>query len=769
MEIENFEDKLKNSNELFFKVFENNSIGLIFADLETTRYLYVNNSFLESTGYSKNELVGKTALELKLIEPIFRNENLAILRQQGELNNLETLINKKNGGVFWALTSVQIIILQDKKYALTSFIDITAQKKLEEQFSQLAAIVEFSEDAIFSTSLDGIIKNWNNGAEKIYGYSSKEAIGNHISMIIPSEFLNEEKEINKRILNNEIVKHYETVRINKKGEQLNISLSASPLKDGDGKIIGISVIARDITFKKKSEKELIDINAKFVLQTGEKEKRAAELVIADIELDFQNKEKEKREIVNKELEALSHSAKIASQYARSLIEASLDPLVTISVEGKITDVNEASVKVTGEKREKLIGTDFSDYFTEPERAREGYKQVFEKGFVSDYPLTIRHKNGKLTDVLYNASVYKDDKGNVLGVFAAARDVTDQKISEENLRKSLKEISDYKYALDEFSIVAITDQKGIIKHANDNFCKISKYTIDELIGQDHRIINSGYHPKEFIRDLWTTISSGNIWRGDLKNKAKDGTIYWVATTIVPFLDEQGKPYQYVSVRTDITDQKRFATELTEAKIFAELATGIAEEAQSKAESATRIAEDAMKAKQQFLSNMSHEIRTPMNAIIGFTKVVLKTDLLPKQKEYLQAIKVSGDALIVLINDILDLAKVDAGKMTFEQTPFKMASSISAMLHLFEPKIQEQNLILVKEYDINIPDVLVGDPVRLNQIVLNLVSNAVKFTTKGTITVSVKLLNEDEEKATIEFVVKDTGIGINCKTIGRATRR
>jgi len=361
--------------------------------------------------------------------------------------------------------------------------------------------------------------------------------------------------------------------------------------------------------------------------------------------------------------------------------------------------------------------------------------------------------------MYNASVYKDEKGNVLGVFAAARDITEQKRIEEDLSKSVKEISDYKFALDEFSIVAITDQKGIIKHANDNFCKVSKYSREELIGADHRIINSGHHPKEFVRGLWSTIANGKIWRGELKNKAKDGTIYWVTTTIVPFLDEKGKPYQYVAVRTDITDQKRIEAELMEAKVFAELATSTAEEAQSKAESAALVAEDAVKAKQQFLSNMSHEIRTPMNAIIGFTKVVLKTDLTAKQKEYLSAIKTSGDALIVLINDILDLAKVDAGKMTFEKTPFKMESSISAMLHLFETKIQEKNLELVKKYDRKIPEVLIGDPVRLHQIILNLVSNAVKFTTTGKITVSVLLLNEDEDKATLEFEVSDTGIGID----------
>ena len=199
-----------------------------------------------------------------------------------------------------------------------------------------------------------------------------------------------------------------------------------------------------------------------------------------------------------------------------------------------------------------------------------------------------------------------------------------------------------------------------------------------------------------------------------------------------------------LNSDISAQKRFEKELIEAK--------------SKAENATQRAEDAMKAKQQFLSNMSHEIRTPMNAIIGFTKVLQKTDLSVKQKEYVSAIKMSGDALIVLINDILDLAKVDAGKMTFDQVPFKMEASISAMLHLFETKVNEKNLELIKLYDQKIPETLLGDPARLHQIILNLVSNAVKFTAKGKITVRVNLLKEDAEQASIEFAITDTGIGI-----------
>ena len=163
------------------------------------------------------------------------------------------------------------------------------------------------------------------------------------------------------------------------------------------------------------------------------------------------------------------------------------------------------------------------------------------------------------------------------------------------------------------------------------------------------------------------------------------------------------------------------------------------------------------KQQFLANMSHEIRTPMTAIIGFSKVVLKTDLTEKQREYITAIKTSSDALLVLINDILDLSKVDAGKMIFEEKGFEMESDIKAMLHLFDLKFQEKNLKLITEYDSRIPKVLIGDSVRLNQIILNLMSNAIKFTSNGKITVCIRLLNSNKEKVTIEFVISDTGIG------------
>jgi PAS domain S-box-containing protein len=169
-------------------------------------------------------------------------------------------------------------------------------------------------------------------------------------------------------------------------------------------------------------------------------------------------------------------------------------------------------------------------------------------------------------------------------------------AEQALAESLKELADIKFALDESSIVAITDQRGIINYVNDKFCDISKYTREELLGQDHRIINSRYHPKEFIRNLWTTIAEGRVWRGEIRNVAKDGSHYWVDTTIVPFLNAEGKPYQYVSIRSDITERKRLEAELVRAaqlSLIGELA-----------------------------ANLAHEIKNPLAGIQGAVDILIR---------------------------------------------------------------------------------------------------------------------------------------------------
>jgi len=359
--------------------------------------------------------------------------------------------------------------------------------------SLLTALVESSDDAIISKTPDGIITTWNVAAERMFGYSAKEILGKPISILVPKDSQEEFSLILEKIKKDQRIEHFETKRLNKDGRVLNVSVTLSPIKNKEGKIIGISKIVRNITERKQSEQERIKLasivessedailgmnldgiidswNSGAVKMFGYKEneiigksvqliypserteelpgiiqklragariehfeterKRKDESII-DVSLSISPIKNEKGIIVGiaKIIRDIS-GQKRTSAYARSLIEASLDPLVTISLEGKITDVNDATVKVTGVTRDKLIGTDFSNYFTEPDNARDGYERVFNKGFVTDYPLSIRHASGQITDVLYNASVYKDDKGNVLGVFAAARDATQVKQKDE---------------------------------------------------------------------------------------------------------------------------------------------------------------------------------------------------------------------------------------------------------------------------------------------------------------------------------------------------
>jgi len=411
-----------------------------------------------------------------------------------------------------------------------------------------------------------------------------------------------------------------------------------------------------------------------------------------------------------------------TEYVRSLIEGTLDPLITITSEGLITDMNEAFARITGIRRSEITGTLFYNYFTRPHIAEDASREVFEKDSLKDVQLTLKCANNKMTDVLLNGSVYRDVNGTVMGAVMVARE---------------KILSKYSRSLIEASLdpLITINSEGKITDMNQALSNITGITREKITGTE---FFDYFTDRDKARDVYQeAFSKGIVVDSPLTIRHRDGKLTDVLFSGSVYRDDRGFIQGIVIVARDITGRKKFENELIEAR---------------------RRAEEAVKAKQQFLSNMSHEIRTPMNAIVGFTKVVLKTDLDEKQREYINAIKISGDALIVLINDILDLAKVDAGKMTFEQIPFKLSVSLDAMLHLFETKAKEKNLKLIREYDSEIPDVLVGDPVRLHQVILNLVSNALKFTSEGSITVSVTILEQDRRKITLNFSIRDSGIGI-----------
>lgn len=257
----------------------------------------------------------------------------------------------------------------------------------------------------------------------------------------------------------------------------------------------------------------------------------------------------------------------AAHYARSLIEASLDPLITISPDGKITDVNEATVKVTGMPREHLIGTDFSNYFTEPDKAREGYLQVFEKGFVTDYPLTIRHKDGKLVDVLYNASVYRDVLGNVLGVFAAARDITESKRVLAEFQETKNFLDNILQSSTKYSIIG-KDLNHKILSWNEGARLNYGYTEEEIIAKDASVLNI---PEDItsgaVDKLHAAAYEKGLAEGEFQRVRKDGSRFFASVVITRRNDASGNPIGYLLMSTDITEKKQSEEKLRYASQYA----------------------------------------------------------------------------------------------------------------------------------------------------------------------------------------------------------
>ncbi|MGB1109444.1 MAG: response regulator, partial [Gammaproteobacteria bacterium] len=307
-----------------------------------------------------------------------------------------------------------------------------------------------------------------------------------------------------------------------------------------------------------------------------------------------------------------------------------------------------------------------------------------------------------------------------------------------LARTLKELNFQRFAVDQHALVSITDPDGKITYANQLFTDLSGYTEGELLGENHQMFRTGEQPPEFYEELWRTIKSGQVWHGQLKHRAKSGDEYWVESTIVPFMDSNGRPERHVFIRTDITPIKRMEMELAEARV---------------------VAEAANEAKSAFLANMSHEIRTPMNAIIGMSNLALDGELSPRQRGYIEKVQRASESLLGIINDILDFSKIEAGRLELEAINFQLSAVIDNLASLLGARVAEKELELLFDIEPGLPRTLVGDPLRLGQVLTNLCTNAVKFTEEGEIVVRVSLReNLTDGRLRLAFEISDTGIGM-----------
>ncbi|MFB9844867.1 PAS domain-containing sensor histidine kinase [Mucilaginibacter ginsenosidivorans] len=435
---------------------------------------------------------------------------------------------------------------------------------------------------------------------------------------------------------------------------------------------------------------------------------------------------------------LKKSLKEVSDYKYALDESSI--VAITDQRGIIQHANDNFCKISKYSREELIGRDhriINSGFHTKEFIRSLWVTI-ANGKIWRGELKNKAKDGTYYWVDTTIVPFLDELGKPYQYVAIRADITTRKDTEVHLQKSLKEISDYKYALDESSIVAITNQKGVIQYANDNFCKISKYPREELIGQDHRIINSGFHSKDFIRKLWVTIANGKIWRGELKNRAKDGSYYWVDTTIIPFLDEQGKPYQYIAIRADITGRKMVEEE--NIKLNQDLEIRVKQRTEEL---------------EAFSYSISHDLRAPLRAVNGYARM-LEEDYSgsfdEEGKRLLNVVQDNARKMDTLINNMLAFSKV--GKKEINRSIIDMrslAEDVWAELSK-DPKCKAKA-------EIGELQQAIADRSLINQVWVNLLSNAIKYSANTP--EPVVKIHSERKRDMIIYSVADNGVGFDMR--------
>lgn len=660
----------------------------------------VNPAFTDVLGYSKEELEGKPFIDFIHPDDLEKTfKEVEKLSNGHKTISFENRYRCKNGNYILLSWNTSPDPVTDYLYCIAR--DITLEKQQQEELvniaTDLTSILNATEFAIISSDLDGTIKQFNRGAEKLLGYKSEEVIGKITPSIfhVWDEVVKHTEDLIKEFGEN-LVPGYDTfvlkarelgiadsnewTYVRKDGSLIPIVLSITAIKNNLGELTGYLGISKDITNEKEAELNLISSN--------------------------------------KLLDESQSIAKIGSWK----FDLMTNDLIWSKGHYQIFDLEELpSDELFLAYRSKIHPDDLSNL-----------DKVIENTLITGGDLLYNHRilfsDGTLKYVVGIGKPYKNEKGEVVGIQGTIQDITDKTLAEQKIEEKAKEINDIKSALDESAIVAITDQKGIFSYVNENFCTVSKYSKEELIGHDQQIISTGYHSIEFRRDVFVTIANGNIWKGEVMNKAKDGSYYWESATIVPFLNEKGKPYQYVAISTDITQEKLAKENLNNAlkdleKKNAEL--------------------------DQFAYVVSHDLKAPLRAINNLAEWIVED--MPEMPDEVRSNfgLLRGRILRMenLINGVLEYSRIGRTKIEKETTDLK--KMLNQIVDFVVP---------VEGFEISIADnmpIIETEKILLQQVFSNLISNSVKYNDKpiGEIECLYESLDDFHQ-----FTVKDNGPGI-----------
>ncbi|MBK7766948.1 MAG: PAS domain S-box protein [Sulfuritalea sp.] len=431
-----------------------------------------------------------------------------------------------------------------------------------------------------------------------------------------------------------------------------------------------------------------------------------------------------------------------------------DAMFVKDAQGRYLLFNRAACELFGKAEQEVLGKNCWALFPAGEAATVAAsdQEVMANRRLDTSELCLTLARGPVTLQVTRGPLL-DANGELQGVFGIARDITESKRAAESLRTLSMAVEQSPES------IVITDTEARIEYVNEAFVRNTGFSREEALGKNPRILQSGRTPRETFQAMWAALSEGKIWKGVLFNRRKDGSEYVEFVIITPIHEADGRVSHYVAVKEDITEKKRLGAELDRHRHHLEelVASRTAE-----LEQARQQADAANRAKSAFLANMSHEIRTPMNAIVGLTYMLHRARPTPEQADKLDKIAVAAAHLLSIVNDILDLSKIEAGKMELEQTDFSLATILDHTRSLIAEQALAKGLAVSVEAD-GVPLWLRGDPTRLRQAFLNFAANAVKFTERGAITLRARLLEDHGKQMRIRFEVEDTGVGIAADTL------